>query len=111
MYRHEPCDACAPLGDGELARREAEGGCVARLRVLVQEGALLEADGAGDPQVTVRDTRHTQPASYFPLQSDDAVEGAKGVRGGPRAAPLAGDWLTLRCRRCRRLNNELKCKE
>ena len=50
MYRHEPCDACAPLGDGELARREAEGGCVARLRVLVQESALLRADGAGDPQ-------------------------------------------------------------
>ena len=43
MYRHEPCDACAPLGDGEPARRE--GGCAARLRVLVQEGAVLGVGG------------------------------------------------------------------
>ena len=38
-YRHEPCNACAPLDDGEPARRE--GGCVARLRALWREGALL----------------------------------------------------------------------
>ena len=44
MYRHEPCDACAPLGDDEPARQE--GGC-ARLRVLVQEGAVMGGDRPG----------------------------------------------------------------
>ena len=44
MYRHEPCDACVPIGDDEPMRRE--GGCAARLRELVQGDAVL---GVGRP--------------------------------------------------------------